>query len=193
MAKRRGKIMPNHITNKLVINGTDEEVKEILDFLEIKGDKYMAEKTIDFNNITPMPKWVFQEDLSSDDELKYGEENCWLKWSRKNWGTKWNAYCIPDDRSKGNVLYFTTAWNSPVDLIGKLSLIFKNNSFEIHYADENLGYNVGYFKFKDGKVIEQNIPESGSLEAKMMYFNITQETLEENDMNENYEYIGEDK
>jgi len=42
--------MPNHIQNRLKIEGTNEEIKEVFDF--IKGEK---NSRIDFNKIIPMP------------------------------------------------------------------------------------------------------------------------------------------
>ncbi len=78
--------MPNYVVNKLKVQGDKQKVKELFDF--IKSDDGFC---MDFNKITPMPKWVYNKDLSSKDEEKYGKENCWLEWCRKNWGTKWNA------------------------------------------------------------------------------------------------------
>ena len=135
-----------------------------------------------------MPKWVYYGNLGSKEREKYGAENCWYQWSRLNWGTKWNAYSQPDPRNTENTIYFTTAWNSPVDLMKKLSWIFPDVEIEIAWADEDLGYNVGKIKFKDGEIVEEYIPVGGSLEARRLYFEITQETFEENGMNENYEY-----
>lgn len=46
--------MPNHITNKLKINGSKELVKEIKDYLKTEYDEGII--GIDFNKIIPMPK-----------------------------------------------------------------------------------------------------------------------------------------
>ena len=48
--------MPNNIKNRLVIKSSDEQVKEVLDFL--RGEPYSngAERYIDFNKIIPMPE-----------------------------------------------------------------------------------------------------------------------------------------
>lgn len=83
--------MPNYVVNKIKITGTQEEVTKLLNF--IKSDDGFC---IDFNKITPMPKWVYNKNLSSREEEKYGKENCWLEWSIKNWGTKWNAFKAKD-------------------------------------------------------------------------------------------------
>lgn len=186
--------LPNNITNRLTIIGSPEQISQVLDFIKIEKEsdnKVFGPGTIDFNKITPCPKWVFSKNLGKKDEEKYGPENCWYKWNITNWGTKWNAYGQPDRRNNPNAIYFQTAWVCQQDLIKKLSWIFPDVEFEIAWADEDLGHNVGIVKFKDGIVIEEYIPDGGSLEAKRLFFEITQDTLEEHDMNENYEYIDE--
>jgi hypothetical protein len=187
--------MPNHITNRLTIFGSIDQINSVLKFIKIEKesseDEIFGIGTIDFNKITPCPKWVFSGNLGREDEEKYGKENCWYEWNCKNWGTKWNAYRQPDKRSNANVIYFTTAWSSPHDLIKKLSWIFPTIKFEIAWADEDLGHNVGIKSFLDGIIVEENIPEGGTIEAKKLFFEITQDTLEDHNMNENYEYIKE--
>ncbi len=65
--------MPNHVENILKIKGTKEEIKEVKDFLKGKYNDE-TERNIDFNNITPMPKWVYRGDLSSREMEKYGKK-----------------------------------------------------------------------------------------------------------------------
>jgi len=188
--------MPNHITNRVTIFGSEDQIKNILEFIQVEkieeNQQVFGIGTIDFNKITPMPKWVFKKDLRREDEEKYGKENCWLDWSVKNWGTKWNAYSQPDKRNTSGTIYFETAWSSPVDLIKKLSWIFPDVVIEIAWADEDLGNNLGIIKFKDGVILEEIIPANGSIEAKKMYFEITQDSLQAHGMNENFEYVEED-
>lgn len=176
--------MPNHITNRLTIFGTAKQVERVLDFIKVERSDENQEVfglgTIDFNKITPMPPWVFT-----------GEGGYWYTWCVSNWGTKWNAYGQPDNRNAKNTIYFLTAWACPVDLIKKLSWIFPEIEVEIAWADEDLAYNLGTITFKNGEIVTQNIPEGGSLEAKKLFFAITQNTPEECGMNENYEYIDE--
>ena len=188
--------MPNHVTNRLTIFGSDEEINKVKNFIkseQIKEDEKIRRlQTIDFNKITPMPPWVFDGNLGREEEEKYGRENCWYGWSIINCGTKWNAYGQPDDRSSENILFFQTAWDSPTDLIRKLSWIFPNMEFEIAWADENVGYNTGILRYRDGETIFLYIPIEGSIEAKKLFFNITQESLEDYNMDENYRYIDEE-
>jgi hypothetical protein len=82
--------MPNYVENRLKIIGNKAQIKEVKEFLKSKYEDG-TDCIKDFNKITPMPKWVYDKDLGSKSEEKYGKENCWYDWSIKNWGTKWNA------------------------------------------------------------------------------------------------------
>lgn len=191
--------MPNHITNKLTINGTEEQVNEVLNFIKIEeteNSECFGIGTIDFNKITPMPKWIFQKDLGEEDRKKYGEENCWYSWSLENWGTKWNAYSQPDERNTEDTIYFQTAWSGVPDLISKLAWIFPDVTIEYSYADEDFGYNVGSYTFKDTEEVSSYIPEGGTKEAYDLALNIYQcspedmELYYDEETNE-YKYIEE--
>ena len=116
----------------------------------------------------------------------------WYEWSRENWGTKWNAYEQPDKRNSENQIFFQTAWACPFKVISALSKAYPDVEFEIAWADEDLGCNIGSATFLNGEKTSENEPEGGSLAAKKMFFDITQDTLEQHNMNKNYEYIGED-
>lgn len=139
--------MPNYITNRLTIDGTKEQIAEVLEF--IKYDE-LGIGTIDFNKITPMPPWIFQGNLGREEEEKYGEENCWYDWSIKNWGTKWNAFHQLHDRSSAEdgVVYFDTAWSGVPELMSKLARIFPDVTFYYEFADEDFGNNVGQYVFR---------------------------------------------
>lgn len=56
--------MPNHIRNRLTVNGSPEKVKAVFEF--IKG----SELAIDFNTIVPMPKSL-NVSSSSDSEMAW--------------------------------------------------------------------------------------------------------------------------
>lgn len=194
--------MPNHITNKLVIKGKKEDINKVLDFIKIEKD-YNEEVngvgTIDFNKITPMPKWVYGSspdvhEISRADEEKYGEENTSIAWARKNWGTKWNAYGQPDNRNTDNTVYFQTAWNGIPKLIQKLAWIFPNVEIEYSYCDEDFGCNLGRYRFKNTEILEEYLPNSGSKEAYELGLEIEQCKPEEkyirfNPKIDNYEYF----
>lgn len=145
--------MPNYIKNRIEIIGQKDKVKEVVEFLREKDENMDEGQTeahaIDFNNITPMPKWVYNKSLSEVQEIKYGEENCWYKWSIKNWGTKWNA--IRPSR-KDNIIEFETAWSGVPDLIRKLTFIFPEVEIKYSFADEDIGHNLGCYSFKDAEI-----------------------------------------
>lgn len=63
--------MPNHITSRLKITGTETQVKEVLDFVKSRnedGDDIL----MDFNKIIPMPESLDVESSSvGDDGMRY--------------------------------------------------------------------------------------------------------------------------
>jgi hypothetical protein len=196
--------MPNHITNRLSIIGTEEQVAQVR--AEIKGEE--AERFIDFHKIAPIPKelegtvspmrivsqaeYDEQERKIAENDLTENEKNwgisrsltqaladeykakfghCdWYGWQTDNWGTKWNAY---DQYSNDDaVIEFNTAWSTPYSLLVNLSKKYPQVTFEVEYADEDFGYNVGRFVLLNGEVIEQNIPDGGTQEAIEMAMDI---------------------
>lgn len=195
--------MPNYITNRLKVIGNDEEIKEVLNFIKIEKGEVSGIRTIDFNKITPMPKWVYGSNpnvtgISREDYEKYGEENTCLEWARKNWGTKWNAFSQGDKRNTENTIYFETAWNGIPALIQKIAWIFPDVEIEYSYFDEDFGRNLAKFRFKDTEVLKSYCPEKYSKEAYDLALEIEQGTLEEHNLKynadiNNYEYYDEDE
>jgi len=196
--------MPNHITNRLTIIGTEEEVAQVR--AKIRGEE--ADRFIDFHKIAPIPKelegtvspmriisqeeYDIQEKKIATNDLTENEKNwgisrsltqaladeykekfghCdWYGWQTANWGTKWNAYEQYSDDA--NVIEFDTAWSTPYSLLVNLSKMFPQITFEVEYADEDFGYNVGRYVLLNGEVTEQNIPDGGTQEAIEMAMEI---------------------
>jgi len=221
--------MPNHITTRLTIIGTEEQVKQVRE--AIKGER--EEQFIDFNKIAPIPKelvgtqsplkiisqeeYDIQELKIANDDLTENERNWgisrgltqkladeykkkfgyaeWYGWQNANWGTKWNAYeqCSIDE----DVIEFQTAWSTPFSLLVNLSLMFPEVTFEVRYADEDFGHNVGEFTLLGGEEMDCNIPDGGSDEAYELAMDIQYGTPEEYfDCNEEIftdDYINEDE
>jgi hypothetical protein len=171
--------MPNGIVNKLHIYGSLEDIQKVKEFIQSPD---VGIGSIDFNKITPIPPWIFQGDLTTVEEMKYGHQNCWHTWCVNNWGTKWNAYNQPDNRTTHDTIYFTTAWNGVGELISKLAWIFPNVIFEYSYADENIGYNVASYIYKDTKILQFNKPKPGTIEAYKLAFDTTQLDCSEYDL-----------
>lgn len=100
----------------------------------------------------------------------------WYDWSRKNWGTKWNA--INPFIVSENCIEFDTAWSGVIELIEKLSSFFPETTFEYKYADEDIGCNCGHGTIKNG-VSEMIFPEHCSREAYELAFDLHPEYAED--------------
>jgi len=180
--------MPNHITNRLIIIGTEEQVAQIR--AEIKGER--EDQFIDFNTFVKMPvelentvspmRILTQEEydaqelksrnwglsrgltkaLSYEYQKKFGADN-WYDWQTRNWGTKWNAY--EQVEHEANEIEFDTAWSTPLQAMVHLSKKYPQVQFEVRYADEDFGYNVGEYLLINGSIENQNIPDGGTVEA----------------------------
>lgn len=159
--------MPNHIKNKVTLQGDAKKVQEVIRFM---GNR------MDFNKIIACPKELEDEsavfgDVNPDFLQKYGASN-WYDWRLANWGTKWNAYSMYDESEKkaphleGNTYTFWTAWACPASAIRGLSKMFPEVTFEILFADEDTGYNCGKYVMKDELVVDLWFPEDGSDEAE---------------------------
>ena len=95
----------------------------------------------------------------------------WYDWSNANWGTKWNAYetdcCLSLDETSATIR-FQTAWNGVLTLIGKLTEMFPNLTFNYAYADEDMGYNCGTGWGQDGEYSYEYL-KGGSEEAMQTF------------------------
>ncbi len=123
--------MPNWVRNKLFIHGNSDRVKECL--LNISNN----EEHISLNKIIPMP-----------DDIGEG----WYDWCVENWGTKWEVSESYEDDC--GFICFDTAWSTPATAILSLSEQYDDLSFEVEYADEDLGNNCGRYIFKSGEEFE---------------------------------------
>ncbi|MEC0233568.1 hypothetical protein P4H71_04260 [Paenibacillus kribbensis] len=145
--------MPNHITNVVTIHAPEGRTyQEVLNHLK------SVERDVDFNTLVPMPKAI---------EASYGESGlrpAWYQWSLDNWGTKWNAY---DIYITENVIRFDTAWSAPGPIFQALYNRFPDYTFDIKYADEDLGYNFGHLIISPEGEMSRRMPESGTAEARI--------------------------
>ena len=203
--------MPNHITNRLTIIGTEEQVKQVTE--AIRGER--EDQFIDFDKIAPIPKElentqspiriisqkeydkqekrIVEGNLTNDEKnfglsrgltqklvdeyrKKFGHAD-WYNWRLENWDTKWNAY--EQVQIDENVIEFQTAWSTPFSLLVNLSLMFPEVTFEVIFADEDFGYNVGEYTLLGGEEIQGNIPDGGSEEAYLMAMDIQYGTPED--------------
>ena len=159
--------MPNHIKNRLTIEGDPTLVKFIYGCIKGQGNDF-----IDFNQIIPAPAFSFQNPIGQEEErlcAQFGVES-WSTFNRPNWGTKWNAYS--QKRINKNTIEFQAAWNAPIIVIDALAAKFPQFEFELRYADEDAGYNTGIIKWKDGVRIDVNKPDGGSNEGFEIYLDL---------------------
>lgn len=172
--------MPNHVSNRLTIEGDSGLVVTIMH--EIRGTE--INQFIDFNRIIPMPDvlkdtgsgstiiegqrlstwWTDNEHARNDpqrrpDRLLTEEEqaliaatgfNNWYDWSVAKWGTKWNAYS--QSRVDEKSIRLNTAWNAPVPVISELAARYPEARFTMEYADEDKGSNAGIYVFEYGEL-----------------------------------------
>lgn len=147
--------MANDITNRLRFDKCSKErCREILEAIQIEDVGFGS---IDFNKIIPEPSFT------SDQEC--------IKWRIKNWDTKWDAYGYRDgikyDEDK-NEICFLTANRSARKLILALSRQYPDVLFELRYADDNFGFNVGEISIMAGEDFYGNIPKDNTFEAQEM-------------------------
>ena len=173
--------MPNHVQNRLFVQGQPEAV---MNYIKGQGVR------IDFNTIVAMPeclknynpnlsiitavektyqpdalissmqalnreKAVFEDEEAFERGCKNFEETgyvSWYEWSIANWNTKWNAYGTPDSRDTDDTIYFQTAWSNVSDLIKKLSEFF-SSTFFYEWADEDIGSNAGRAVARGGNLV----------------------------------------
>ena len=156
--------MPNNITNEL--QAAPEVMRGICDVL------WAPDRKVDFNRLITMPAhepgaFLAEGSLSSDDIRSHPGSN-WLEWSRENWGTKWNAYCIEEigeegSRASETVLRFETAWNCPEPIIRALALRVPDQ-WTWSYADEDIGHNLGIWACSSSGTLTLREP-TGDLDA----------------------------
>lgn len=211
--------MPNWIRNNVEFSGNEEviarmkeEIKSedrVIDFNKIapipielvdtqsptriiSQEEYdQQEKRITKGELTDSEKQCglsrgLTQEIADEYRAKFGHSD-WYGWQNANWGTKWNA---SDSEDYGDFIEFNTAWATPLDLFIALSKKYPEVRFNVRYADEDFGHNVGEFSLQNGEEVECNIPEGGTYEAYVMamdiqyggvdeYFDCNQETFTE--------------
>ena len=160
--------MCNTVTNILTINGTEEQVAKVREF--IKGSNG---ESISFQSFFPMPK-----NLKGKRKVnyKYGGKTIpvpdWMVWRFKYWGTKWDAMPIEDDAVNApNRIIFNTASTTPDRAIACLAVLFPEVSFHVIFSDECAGTYSGEYTFAGvGEVLEWTCLTDDSDEAMEYYF-----------------------
>lgn len=112
----------------------------------------------------------------------------WYEWCNKNWGTKWNAYSCTELSMEDDTLDFFTAWNCVTPILEALSRKYPDQTVSYRWADEDIGSNVGEAVYKNGEMVDANIPEPGSRAAYELASDIMGIDLEDFDL-----YLSDDK
>lgn len=186
--------MPNWVTNIVEFSGDEKLIakmkKEIkdennaIDFNKIapipkelegtrspmvaisKKEYKEQERRIASGELTEHEKnWGISRCLTQELIDEYNEKfgACeWYHWQLENWGTKWNA-C--DSEDYGDRFEFNTAWSNPFALLVNLSKKYPKIEFNVRYADEDFGHNVGEYTLFGGLLMNENVPKGGSREA----------------------------
>jgi len=153
------------IRNILRVQGGGAASAALLDFL---ADPQLGRGSVDLNQITPMPPWVFREATDMTMLEKYGEENCSRGWCLRHWGVSQNVL-YPEQTAKlydgGSVVRFDTEDKDVRELMRKLSLIFKDPYLDYLWASEDIGTSVGAVQYRDGETLIEFVPLPGTRAA----------------------------
>jgi hypothetical protein len=122
--------MPNHVLNELIFRNVDRATQDA-----ILAKLCNAEGKVDFNVLVPTPVNRWLGGVSQLHEKAFGETA--LDWSRREWGTKWNAYSHkPIERTDDTlILRFDTAWSPPYPWLVAVFNTFKR-AFDHNWLDE---------------------------------------------------------
>ena len=135
--------MANYVSNVLHV---DREFKDILATLTVEGTDL-----VDFNKVLPIPEGI-------DDEIG---------WMAKHWGTNGTGQLM-QVRPRKHTINFWTKWSAPLGVIEELSRQFPNVTFNLIYADEDYGNNLGQLEYKNGVQTDWYYPNTES-EIKEMF------------------------
>jgi len=143
--------MPNHCSNKLSVQGPEEDViRWVGDHYKL--DNYSKKMKFTFEGSVPMPEELHGTTspvrIEGDSANTTAEEAeqlrskygfaCWYEWSVANWGTKWDAYDGEDhDSGSGwREIWYTTAWCPPEAWLHTMASQYPTLSFDNTYQIE---------------------------------------------------------
>ena len=146
------------VDNAIAILKDDEKYFEgMLNYPWVKQEGLTTTKQIKEHlkgNLSPKD---FEEGRMALDNIKqYGCKD-WYSWANKYWGTKWNAY--DQIEVEFGTIQFDTAWSTPYPVMQKLAKMFPDLTFEVKFADEDLGNNCGTYEFENGQIVKEYMPE----------------------------------
>ena len=140
-------------TQKVVSN--EEYSNEIMNH-EIK---VLVDEVPEFD-IKPISKKI-QLELIDKHGYDNGED-----WCISNWGTKWSPY--ESQFISKDEFYFFTVNDTPRLAMIEMSKKYSDITFNIKYADESIGYNVGEYTLLNGEVLHEYTPKTFTKESFML-------------------------
>ncbi len=158
------------------INRISEEKRKIIDKL-IKSHIYGSKKWIQdvfvrvmelaFDESESKRKKMYEDGKTYVENIQNYGHATWYKWRIENWDTKWNAGDY--EEIDKDTIRFDTAWSCPEKIILALTKMYPNIAIKHWWADEDIGNNSGYRKYKYGEIIYENYNESNSQYAYETY------------------------
>ena len=146
--------MSNTVSNILTINGTEDQVANVRDY--IKGSNG---ESISFQSIVPMPKklkgkrMVEVKDVPYPEGMKPISIPDWMYWRLRYWGSKWDAEPIRDEAVDApNRILFNTPSDTPLPAMTILSMLFPEVTFSVIFCDEYKNLYCGEYTITDGEV-----------------------------------------
>ena len=137
--------MPNHETNHVVVIGTEEQIKTLLEATVKPSPSTENGHFFDFDGIVPSPP---NKETGGCSGKHAPGVVCWYAWNIDNWGTKWGAYDfdhegmtlkVADLEAGLHLLYFTfqTAWSAPTPVFAAMEE--EKFGVEVHAWTEDEG------------------------------------------------------
>ena len=129
--------MPNHITNKLIINGEKQFIEQVIGSYHYNDNDNDNDNNNNHNN--NHNTFTFKRTVPEPEEANTQDNWDWYTWRCNNWGTKWDAnqsnlYKV-DNREI--ILTFQTAWSPPDKWLQKTVKLFPQLSFRLSWFDED--------------------------------------------------------
>ena len=146
--------MANIVSNILTINGTEDQVAKVRDF--IKGSNG---ESISLQSIVPMPKklkgkrQVVLEGLPYPEGVDPISVPDWVFWRMTRWGTVRDAEPISDEAVDApNRIIFNTSNDTPFAAMVALSELFPEVTLNIIFSDEYPELYCGEYTITGGEV-----------------------------------------
>lgn len=152
--------MPNWVSNRIDFDN-EKDLNKFLDTIRKPTKDWYGDETIPFtlNWIIPQPRnkeecpeeYIYDES-KAELKIKPEENRKWFNWwkfNTENWNVKWDAdpeSVIIEDKT----IFFETPWDSPYNAIMKMFDMFPDMNINVYYADEDYGYNCGYYFHEAG-------------------------------------------